>query len=89
MASFSILDAITIWRHSSGRDSLTPLTIRATVVVVIAAIESDSPPYHLLLGNAAFEGAMAKLDELRKDFVAGKSVARGADFPKQKLGLAA
>jgi hypothetical protein len=29
----------------------------------------------------AFEGALAKVDELRRDFVAGEVVARGADFP--------
>jgi hypothetical protein len=39
---------------------------------------------HLLLGNEAFDGAMAKLDELRKDFTAGEAVARAADFPKVK-----
>jgi hypothetical protein len=32
---------------------------------------------------------MAKLDELRRDFLAGEAVARGADFPKIPLGLAA
>ena len=56
---------------------------------VIAAVESERPPHHLLLGNAAFEGAMAKLDELRADFAAGEAVARAADFPKPELGIAA
>jgi NAD(P)-dependent dehydrogenase (short-subunit alcohol dehydrogenase family) len=48
---------------------------------VVAAVASGKPPHHLLLGNAAFDGAMAKLDELRKAFSAGEAVARGADFP--------
>ena len=59
------------------------------VQAVIAAVESDQPPHHLLLGNAAFDGAMAKLDELRRDFAAGEAVARGADFPEARLRSAA
>jgi NAD(P)-dependent dehydrogenase (short-subunit alcohol dehydrogenase family) len=55
---------------------------------VIAAVASGKPPHHLLLGNAAFDGAMAKLDELRKDFSAGEAVARGADFPRVETSIA-
>ena len=73
-------------REISGKQAGDP--VRAAQAV-IAAVESDKPPHHLLLGNAAFDGAMAKLDELRKDFTAGEAVARAADFPKAKLGLAA
>ena len=73
-------------REISGKQAGDP--VRAAQAV-IAAVESGNPPHHLLLGNAAFDGAMAKLDELRKDFAAGEAVARGADFPKPKLGLAA
>jgi len=73
-------------RNVSGKQEGDP--VRAALAV-IAAVESDRPPHHLLLGNAAFDGAMAKLDELRKDFTAAEAVARAADFPKAKLGLAA
>ena len=73
-------------RAISGKQEGDP--VRAARAV-IEAVASDSPPHHLLLGNAAFDGAMAKLDELRKDFSAGEAVARGADFPKTPLGLAA
>jgi NAD(P)-dependent dehydrogenase (short-subunit alcohol dehydrogenase family) len=73
-------------RKISGKQPGDP--VRAAQAV-IAAVESGDPPHHLLLGNAAFDGAMAKLDELRRDFTAGESVARGADFPQPKLGLAA
>jgi hypothetical protein len=45
-------------------------------------VVSGKPPHHLLLGNDAFEGAMARMDELRQDLKAGEAVARGADFPK-------
>jgi hypothetical protein len=54
------------------------------VQALIAAVESPKPPRHLLLGNDAYEGAMAKLEELRKDFTAVETIARGADFPKGK-----
>jgi hypothetical protein len=42
-----------------------------------------------LLGNDAYEGATAKLEALGKEFKAWEAVSRGADFPKEKLGLAA
>ena len=65
-------------RESSGKQPGDP--VRA-VQAIVAAVASDKPPQHLLLGNDAFEGAMAKLEELRRDFTAGEAVARGADFP--------
>jgi len=49
---------------------------------IVEAVASGKPPHHLLLGNDAFEGAMAKLEHLRQDFAAGEAVARAADFPK-------
>ena len=66
-------------RKASGKQPGDP--IRAAKAIV-KAVESGKPPHHLLLGNNAFDGAMAKLDELRKEFTAGEAVARAADFPK-------
>jgi NAD(P)-dependent dehydrogenase (short-subunit alcohol dehydrogenase family) len=66
-------------RASSGKQPGDP--VRAAKAIV-SAVASGEPPHHLLLGNDAFDGAMAKLDQLRKDFMAGEAVARGADFPK-------
>ncbi|MEO8937526.1 MAG: hypothetical protein ABI277_13705 [Burkholderiaceae bacterium] len=66
-------------RASSGHQPGDP--VRAAKAI-IAAVVSGEPPHHLLLGNDAFEGAMAKLDHLREEFAAGESVAREADFPK-------
>ena len=65
-------------RESSGQQPGDP--VRA-VRAIIEAVASGKPPQHLLLGNDAFEGAMAKLAELHQDFAAGEAVARGADFP--------
>ena len=67
-------------RSSSGQQPGDP--VRA-VQAIVKAVESPHPPHHLLLGNDAFEGAMAKLEELRKEFTAGEAVARAADSPKK------
>jgi len=67
-------------RALSGKQPGDP--VRAAKAIV-AAVTSGDPPHHLLLGNDAFEGAMARLDHLRQDFAAGEVVARAADFPKQ------
>jgi NAD(P)-dependent dehydrogenase (short-subunit alcohol dehydrogenase family) len=68
-------------RADSGQQPGDP--VRA-VQALIAAVESAKPPRHLLLGNDAYDGAMSKLAELRKDFSAVETIARGADFPKKK-----
>ena len=68
-------------RAYSGNQSGDP--VRA-VHAIVKAVESAHPPHHLLLGNNAFEAAMAKLEELRKEFTAGEAVARAADFPKEE-----
>jgi NAD(P)-dependent dehydrogenase (short-subunit alcohol dehydrogenase family) len=73
-------------RASSGHQPGDP--VRAAKAIV-AAVASGNPPHHLLLGNDAFDGAMAQLDGLRKDFMAGEAVARGADFPRPKAGALA
>ncbi len=62
----------------SGKQSGDP--VRA-VNAIVQAVESPHPPHHLLLGNDAFEGAIAKLDQLRKEFSDWEAVSRGADFP--------
>jgi hypothetical protein len=75
-------------REISGKQAGDPARAAQAIVNAVA---SKSPPHHLLLGNDAFDGAMAKLEELRRDFTAGEAVARAADFPKlkSKLGLVA
>jgi len=70
-------------RASSGKQPGDP--VRAAKAIV-AAVASGKPPHHLLLGNDAFEGAMARLDHLREDFAAVEAVARAADFPKPEAG---
>jgi NAD(P)-dependent dehydrogenase (short-subunit alcohol dehydrogenase family) len=68
-------------RAASGKQPGDP--VRAAKAI-IDAVAGAKPPHHLLLGNDAFEGAMAKLEELRLAFTAAEAVARGADFSKAK-----
>jgi len=73
-------------RTSTGHEPGDP--VRAAKAIV-QAVASGDPPHHLLLGNDAFDGAMARLEHLRKDFAAGEAVARAADFPKSNAGKSA
>lgn len=65
-------------RAVSGRQAGDP--VRA-VEAIITVVEGSHPPHRLLLGNAAFDGAQAKLAVLKADFAKFESVSRGADFP--------
>ena len=73
-------------RASSGKQQGDP--VRAAQAIV-KAVESPNPPHHLLLGNAAYKAATAKLEDLRKEFSAWEAVSRGADFPQEKQGQGA
>lgn len=66
-------------RSFSGKQPGDP--VRA-VKAIIQAVESDKPPHHLPLGNAAYDAGLAQLEAIRQEFVAQEAVARGADFPK-------
>jgi NADP-dependent 3-hydroxy acid dehydrogenase YdfG len=70
----------------SGKQPGDP--VRAAKAMIDAS-QLAEPPHHLLLGADAFEGAMSKVEELRKAFVAGEKVARAADFPKAQQDHAA
>lgn len=67
-------------RSISGQQSGDP--VRAAEAIV-NAVESANPPHRLLLGNDSYDGAIAKLDELRAEFNAWEAVSRGADFPAE------
>jgi len=66
-------------RAVSGHQAGDP--VRA-VEALLNAMQSKNPPHHLLLGNDAYDGAMAKLVALKRDFATWEAVSRGADFPK-------
>jgi NAD(P)-dependent dehydrogenase (short-subunit alcohol dehydrogenase family) len=71
------------WRSNvraiSGKQAGDP--VRAASAI-LQAVESLNPPHRLLLGNAAFEAALAKLEILHEEFSTWETVSRGADFPK-------
>lgn len=73
-------------RDISGKQPGDP--VRAAKAMIDAALLAE-PPHHLLLGNAAFDLATAKVEELRKAFAAGEKTARAADFPKARQDHAA
>jgi NADP-dependent 3-hydroxy acid dehydrogenase YdfG len=57
-------------------------------MAIVRAVESGNPPHRLLLGNDAFEIAMAKLEDEHRDFSAWETASRSADFPRQEYGHA-
>jgi NAD(P)-dependent dehydrogenase (short-subunit alcohol dehydrogenase family) len=52
---------------------------------IIRAVESPTPPLHLLLGKEAVRLARKQLDVLSRDFDAWEKVAVAADFPTDEL----
>lgn len=68
-------------RGMSGNQAGDP--VRA-VRAIIQAVESENPPFNLLLGRAALRGARAKLENLQSDFDAWAEVTEGADFPLEE-----
>ena len=73
-------------RAESGKQPGDPAR---AIEAILLAVESPNPPAHLLLGNEAYDGAMATLKERQKEFAAWESVSRGADFPKASKPRAA
>lgn len=47
---------------------------------IIAAVEADTPPRHLVLGKVAFEAVTAKLEERLEAIRGNRDVSLGADF---------
>jgi NAD(P)-dependent dehydrogenase (short-subunit alcohol dehydrogenase family) len=66
-------------RGYSGKQPGDPVKAAKAMVAVV---ENENPPLHLLLGVAALKGARNKLDVLKKDFDAWEETATGADFPQ-------
>jgi NAD(P)-dependent dehydrogenase (short-subunit alcohol dehydrogenase family) len=74
------------YHASVGKQAGDP---KRAAAAIFKAVTADAPPHHLLLGNEAFEVGTAKLEELRKDFLAWEAVTRGADFPPDEQSDAA
>ena len=51
---------------------------------IIAAVEADEPPKHLVLGRQAYDRMEARLEQWTKDLAAWKDTTLGADFDMEK-----
>ena len=50
------------------------------VKAIIAAVEAEQPPKHLVLGKLAFDRMTARLEKWKKDLAAWEKTSVGADF---------
>ncbi|CAN5472393.1 oxidoreductase [soil metagenome] len=66
-------------RGYSGQQPGDPVRAAKAIVKVV---ETEHPPLHLLLGEAALKGARNKLEVLKKDYDTWEEITVGADFPK-------
>ena len=73
-------------RAMSGNQAGDPVR---GVEAVIKAVRGPNPPHRLLLGNDAYDGAIAKLTELRRDITPWEAISRAVDFPDATSGKAA
>jgi NAD(P)-dependent dehydrogenase (short-subunit alcohol dehydrogenase family) len=53
------------------------------VKAIMAAVEAEQPPKHLILGKLAFERMQARLETWKKDLAAWEPTSVGADFDKE------
>jgi NAD(P)-dependent dehydrogenase (short-subunit alcohol dehydrogenase family) len=53
---------------------------------ILKAADAEKPPLYLLLGEAAFNTAKKKLEDLKTDFETWKETTVNADFPKNIIG---
>ncbi|SEJ35846.1 Short-chain dehydrogenase [Azotobacter beijerinckii] len=72
--------AIRAYRDSPGKQAGDP--VRAARAI-IATLASPRPPLRLLLGNRAFDTAMAVFACQREEFAAWEDSSRGADYPQE------
>ena len=65
-------------RENSGQQAGDP---RRAAEAIVAAVEAETPPLRLLLGEAALKGARGKIKMLERDFDAWEATTVGADAP--------
>ena len=54
------------------------------VAAMVAAVDSSTPPKHLILGRSAFERMSARVEQWQKDLASGRETAINADFPAEQ-----
>ena len=62
-------------------DGKQPGDPAAAAQAIIQAVESDKPPFRLVLGKYAYQKARRQLDKLRAELDAWESVGRPTDYP--------
>ncbi|UYB54281.1 oxidoreductase [Xanthomonas sp. AM6] len=67
------------YHQSVGRQPGDPARAAAAIV---QAIDAQSPPERLLLGQRAHEDAVRKIDRMREEFLRWRDAAINADFPQ-------
>lgn len=68
-------------RQGSGNQAGDPVRAAQAIIKVV---ESENPPLRLLLGEASFKGANAKLISLKNEYDAWADTSIGADYPKEE-----
>jgi hypothetical protein len=56
---------------------------------LLAVVDAEQPPLHLLLGSDALRRAREKLDALIEEIDSWEEVTRGTDFPQEKARASA
>ncbi len=69
-------------RGYSGKQAGDP---ERAAKAIIKVAETENPPLRLLLGEASYKGANAKLTALKADYDAWAETSIGADFPKEEV----
>ncbi|HLZ16040.1 MAG TPA: oxidoreductase [Cyclobacteriaceae bacterium] len=67
-------------RGISGKQDGDPVRMAKAIIKVV---ESENPPLRLLLGNASYNGAQAKLVAAKVDYDTWAETSKGADFPNE------
>ena len=83
-------DEIADYADTAGRNRRTIRAASGTqpgdperaAAAIIAAVDAESPPLHLLLGKAALKGGRWKLEMMAGQFDAWERTTVGADFPE-------
>lgn len=65
-----------------GMNGVQPGDPRRGARAVIAAMEQDSPPRRLVLGNGGYDAVIDTLEQGLADIRSSESLARSADFPE-------
>ena len=65
------------FREQAGKQAGDPLK---AVEAIIAAVEAENPPRHLVLGKLAFDRMTARTEQWKKDLAAWQETSLGADY---------